>query len=236
MGRVSSYSKEMKLKIVKRYLSGESAMALANEYRLKGKHGDDLVRKWSKQYQAIGERCFNLTKMNKTYNKTIKLSAINEYIEGKGTLESIVNKYGISDKSILRGWVIKYNSHIDIMDYDPKPEVYMAKSRKTTYEERVEIVKYCLEHEQNYKETAIKYGVNYAQVYSWVKKYKQEGEDGLLDHRGRNKLESEMTDEEKLRYQIKKLEAKTAYLEMENKALKKLEEIERRSVKGKHKK
>jgi len=112
----------------------------------------------------------------------------------------------------------------------------MAKSRKTTYEERVEIVKYCLEHEQNYKETAIKYGVNYAQVYSWVKKYKQDDEAGLLDRRGKNKLESEMTDEEKLRYQIKKLEAKTAYLEMENKALKKLEEIERRSVKGKRKK
>ena len=92
------------------------------------------------------------------------------------------------------------------MDYDPKPEVYMAKSRTTTYEERIEIIEYCLEHEKNYKDTALQYGVNYAQVYSWVKKYKQQGEDGLLDRRGRNKLESEMTEEEKLKYQLKKLE------------------------------
>ncbi len=226
----------MKLEIVKRYLKGESAAALADEYRLKGENGQRTIATWSAKYIEQGEECFSSYKRNKRYSKAFKMQAIEDYLEDKGSLESIVNKYGISDKSILRGWVMKYNSHIEITDYNPKPEVYMAKSRKTTYEERVEIVKYCLEHEQNYKETAIKYGVNYAQVYSWVKKYKQDDEAGLLDRRGKNKLESEMTDEEKLRYQIKKLEAKTAYLEMENKALKKLEEIERRSVKGKRKK
>ncbi len=236
MGRCSGYSKEMKLEIVKRYLKGESPTALANEYRLEGKHGQRTIRKWSTKYKEQGEGCFNPSNRNKHYSKVIKMRAIEDYLEGKGSLESIVNRCGISDKSLLRNWIIKYNSHIEITDYDPKPEVYMAKSRKTTYEERLEIVKYCLEHHQNYKETATKYGVNYAQVFSWVKKYKQEGKEGLLDRRGRNKLESEMTEEEKLKHQLKKLEAKNTYLEMENKALKKLEEIERRSVKGKRKK
>ena len=32
MGRKIKYSKEMKLEIIKRYLNGESASALANEY------------------------------------------------------------------------------------------------------------------------------------------------------------------------------------------------------------
>ena len=32
MGRKAKYSKELKLEIVKRYLKGESASALANEY------------------------------------------------------------------------------------------------------------------------------------------------------------------------------------------------------------
>jgi hypothetical protein len=34
MGRKAKYSKELKLEIVKRYLKGESASALANEYAL----------------------------------------------------------------------------------------------------------------------------------------------------------------------------------------------------------
>ncbi len=37
------------------------------------------------------------------------------------------------------------------------------------------------------------------------------------------------------RYQLKKIKAKNTYLEMENKALKKLEEIERRMIRGKSK-
>lgn len=41
----------------------------------------------------------------------------------------------------------------------------MTKGRKTTYEERVEIVKYCIEHEMDYAQTAEKYQVSYQQIY-----------------------------------------------------------------------
>ncbi|MBU5317509.1 helix-turn-helix domain containing protein, partial [Clostridium bornimense] len=55
----------------------------------------------------------------------------------------------------------------------------MAKSkRKTTIEERKEIVKYCIEHGNDYKNTAEKFSVFYTQVYTWVRKYKVDGEDG----------------------------------------------------------
>ena len=54
----------------------------------------------------------------------------------------------------------------------------MAKARrKTTIDERKEIVNYCIEHNRNYKETAALYNVSYSQVYSWMKKYDSEGED-----------------------------------------------------------
>ena len=164
------------------------------------------------------------------------MAAIHDYLNGVGGLTYITNKYEISSDEVLRKWIMKYNSHIETKDYDPKPEVYMAKARKTTYEERVEIVNDCLEHELNYKETAVKYGVNYAQVYTWVKKYKANGEEGLSDKRGCKKTETEMTVEEKLRHELKKSEAKRKYLEMENAALKKLEEIERREIREKSKK
>ncbi|MGB9813665.1 MAG: transposase [Thermovenabulum sp.] len=51
----------------------------------------------------------------------------------------------------------------------------MTNGRKTTYDERVEIVKYCIEHQNNYAETAQKYQVSYQQVYTWVSKYENGG-------------------------------------------------------------
>lgn len=56
----------------------------------------------------------------------------------------------------------------------------MPKGRKTSKEERVEIVKYCINNERNYKEAADKYKVSYNQVYTWVKKYDSNGDAGLL--------------------------------------------------------
>ena len=230
MGRKLKYSKEAKLEIVRRYIEGESATKLSQEFSIGVKYPERMILEWRHKYEALGESAFNTTDKNKTYSKKLKLAAISDYLNGEDSMEMTVNKYGISSKSVLINWLNKYNSHIETKDYDPKPEVYMAKSRKTTYEERIDIVKYCLEHELNYKETAVKYGVNYAQVYVWVKKYKENGEEGLTDKRGRKKTESEMTVEEKLRHQLKKEQARNKYLEMENAALKKLEEIERREI------
>lgn len=235
MGRKAKYSKAIKLEIVKRYIEGESAVELSQEFSIEGKHSSKQISDWRRKYEAIGENAFNSSHRNKSYSKELKEAAIKDYLNGLGSLRDIAHKYQISEKGILRKWVIKYNSHIETKDYSPKPEVYMAKSRKTTYEERLEIVTYCLEHEGNYKETAIKYGVNYAQIYAWVKKYKEHGEDGLTDKRGRKKPEVEMNEEEKLRHQLKKEQARNKYLEMENAALKKLEEIERREIVEKNK-
>lgn len=232
MGRKAKLSKETKLEIVNRYKAGESSSMLADIYDI---DGHTIVR-WFKVHESIGPSSFKHRKENKAYSKTLKETAINAYLSGEGSLGDISIKYKISSPEMLRKWIIKYNSHIETTDYDPKPEVYMTKSRKTTYEERIEAIDFCMKNNMNYKAAAIKYGVNYAQVYTWVQKYKAQGEEGLLDRRGKNKLESKMTEEEKLRHHLKKLKAKNAYLEMENKTLKKLEEIERQVIREKHKK
>lgn len=44
MGRKAKYSKELRLTIIKRYLKGESASALANEYDMP-KSADAQIRK-----------------------------------------------------------------------------------------------------------------------------------------------------------------------------------------------
>lgn len=104
----------------------------------------------------------------------------------------------------------------------------MTNGRKTTFDERVEIVQYCISHGKDYGATIEKYNVSYQQIYSWVKKYEAKGIDGLIDKRGKTKPEAELTDMDRLKAEMKMLEAKNIELEMENRLLKKLAEIERR--------
>jgi transposase-like protein len=236
MGRNIKYSKELKLEIVKRFSNGEAAKTLADIYEVTGRNGYIRIYEWRNQYEAMGERAFDNKPRNKRYSKELKLAAIQEYLNGEGSLETISNKYRISSTSILYKWLKKYNSRIEIKDYDPKPEVYMAKSRKTTVKERIEIVNYCLSNGKNYKAAAIQYGVNYAQVFSWTKKYIEYSEEGLNDKRGRKKPESELNEVEKLKLENKKLLARNKYLEMESEVLKKLEELESEMVREKYNK
>ncbi|VDG17772.1 helix-turn-helix domain-containing protein [Lactiplantibacillus mudanjiangensis] len=63
----------------------------------------------------------------------------------------------------------------------------MQRGRRATYEERLAIVDYTLTHANNYQEAADKFNVSYPQVYTWVRKFKQQGAAGLVDHRGRPK-------------------------------------------------
>ena len=87
---------------------------------------------------------------------------------------------------------------------------------------------FCIKNNDNYQLTSDKYNVSYQQVYSWVRKYKANGQDSLIDNRGKSKTFNEMSDSQRLMAQIKLLEAQNKRLEMENDFLKKLEEIERR--------
>ena len=105
----------------------------------------------------------------------------------------------------------------------------MAKSRKVSKEERIKIVKYCIEHDLDYVGTAKLYETTYANVFNWVKKYRENGEEGLSDNRGRKKIAEEDNSEvATLKRQLKQMERerKRALLEVE--LLKKLDEIERR--------
>jgi transposase-like protein len=121
-------------------------------------------------------------------------------LSGEGSVDDIVAKYNISSREVLRNWIKRYNANRELKDYDPKREVYMAEARRrTSIEERKEIVEYCLKHNRDYKESASIYDVSCSQVYSWVKKYDANGEEGLSDKRGRHKTDDEIGELERLR-------------------------------------
>lgn len=69
----------------------------------------------------------------------------------------------------------------------------MTKGRKTTYEERVEIVSFCISHSNDYDLTANKYKVSYQQVYTLVRKYNKKAYSTLVDRRGKHKSFEELS-------------------------------------------
>ena len=107
----------------------------------------------------------------------------------------------------------------------------MTTSRQTTKEERIKIAEDCIANGCNYGEVAIKYQVSYQQVYLWVKRYKDLGEAGLEDRRGKRKLNQEPRSElEKLQIENERLKHQLYMAEMERDLLKKLDELERKDL------
>ena len=77
-------------------------------------------------------------------NKTCKEYA--NSISSTKTYESdeICKKYGIRSKAKLQTWIKKYNSHEELKSSGTGGSFIMTKGRKTTFDERVEIVQYRL--------------------------------------------------------------------------------------------
>lgn len=165
---------------------------------------------------------------NKKYSVELKLQAVQDYLSGGGSLRELCKKYGIKHNRQLGNWIMWYNRHKEFKERQGAgTEIYMAKGRKTTLEERIEIVEYCIEHGKDYPATIEKYGVSYQQIYSWVRKYEEKGIDGLRDGRGRSKPVEEMTDIEKLQAENRLLKAQLRDKEVEMLLLKKLQGLER---------
>lgn len=185
------------------------------------------VQQWIRNYESMGAEAFTLNG-HKKYPKELKQQAVSDYLAGHGSLDDICKKYAIRSKAKLQIWIKKYNGHEELKSSGTGGSIIMTNGRKTTFEERVEIVQYCIAHDHNYAETAANYKVSYQQARSYTLKYEAGGVEALRDRRGKRKSKEAMTELEKLRAEVKILRAEKERAEMEASFLKKLEEIERR--------
>lgn len=214
---------EEKLRIVEQYLSGKISYLEASK---RANVSVSTFRRWAVRYKSEGPLGLLAQERNRNYSKETKRAAVLDYLAGKGSMEKICEQYKIRDIRQLREWLKVYHRHEDFTIQTGGS--HMTKSRDTTLEDRVEIVKVCIANGNDYGGTALKYQVSYQQVYTWVRKYRAMGEVGLEDRRGRRAgtLPSR-TPEEELRDRIAQLERKNFDLEMENALLKKVRELER---------
>ena len=122
---MSKYSKESIIKTCEEYLScNSSKLELCNKYGIHYKNGKSIIDDWIPRYLEDGADAFLSTVGNKVYLSSDKISAVEDYIEGKGSLRTIAAKYGISSKETLRQWVLLYNANRALQDYNPQREVY----------------------------------------------------------------------------------------------------------------
>ena len=226
MSRRAKYTIEAKIQAAEQYLQGEASAAQIAAGMGLQESGSRTIREWAAIYRENGIEGFHLTKGNRGYTAEMKRQAVEDYLQGVGSQGEICRKYQIPSKATLRQWIKVYNSNGELRDYKPMPEVYVAMRKKTTKEERQEIVTYCLGHGKDYKGTAAKYEVSYSQVYQWVRNYEGYGETGLEDRRGKRKSDDEVDELERLRRENLRLKAKLQESERLNLLLKKVKEFE----------
>lgn len=216
---------EEKVRAVLEYLNEDTSQEIIAK-----KYGVSLAsfQTWIRKYESEGENGLKPSVTYKKYSKETKYSAVLDYLNGTASQEEICKKYRISSKVQLQRWILWYNGHNELRDSPSGGNKIMTKARKTTFDERIEIVKYCIANDKNYASTMEKYNVSYQQIYLWVRKYEQKGIDGLVDGRGKAKAESDLTEIDRLKAKNQILEAEKKRLEMEINVLKKLQEVERR--------
>lgn len=219
------YSYEFKCEVITAYQSEDYTL---NEICLKYKVHKTTIYNWLDKIERYGLSGLEKLKTQKRYSKELKEAAVKDYLSGEYSQRDVIRKYDISSKLALHKWIKKYNSHRALKDTGKGRSNSMTKGRKTTLEERIQIAIHCIDNEKDYRTTAEIYEVSYQQVYQWVSKYESGGAAALKDRRGRTKEEPELSPEEKIKLEMKKLERENERLKVENMFLKKLEEIERR--------
>jgi Transposase and inactivated derivatives len=225
MVRKSKVSSETKIDFVRRYLEGKTSISC--EARRLGINPKS-IEQWISIYESLGTDGLITKSENATYSSNLKMQAVLDYLKGQSSYRIICIKYGIRSYSQLRRWVLKYNGHERLKSSGTGGASYMTEGRKTTFDERVEIVQYCIAHEHDYLETSEQYKISYQQARNYTIKYESGGVEALADNRGKRKPVEQMTELEKLRAENKILRAEKERAEMETLFLKKLEEIERR--------
>ena len=227
MSRKSKIDPVLKVQLVEQYLRDEIGVREAGRLAGLSGNGTDSFRKWVAIYQNEGPSGLLDQVHNKHYPLELKLSAVNDYLHGEGSLLEIMRRYGVRSKKVLQDWIKQYNTHGKISARTSGGGSYMGKGRQTTPEERLEIVRDCLANDKNYGTMALKYNCSYQQVRNWVLRYENMGTAGLEDRRGRRAgTQPARTPEEELRDKIAELERRNRDLQMENDLLKKVRELE----------
>ena len=178
------------------------------------------------KYKNFGVESLQMQSRNKSYSESFKHKVIEAYRNGEGGYSDLAVKYKISNYALIARWVLGYNNiktthsesgGIDIM------------GRKTSLNERIDVINYLINNELDYQGTALKFKVSYQQVYTWYKKYQVSGVDGLNDKRGIKKQTETLSELEQLKRENERLKKELYLSEAAKEVFKKKRELEEKA-------
>lgn len=135
---------QQRIDAVTAYLAGAgSYQAVAEQFQISSRTLRDLVA----LYQYHGPDALKSSVTNNTYPPELKRQAVEEYQSGQGTQRDICLKYNIRARTQLRNWIRQYGSGDLSSAAPPRANPRKKKTipgRKTTLDERINIVSHCL--------------------------------------------------------------------------------------------
>lgn len=219
-----TYSTTTKLRLLSQFQNiNESLKVFADYHNV----GAGSLKRWIQQYLTGGLANLERPVHNRRYPKKLKLRAVHDYRNHRLPTREILLKYDIRGLSQLRNWVILYNN-----GKEPVRKRVRKMGRKVSYDEKIEIVKWVLKHNHDYKQAAQKFDITYSRAYAWTQKYEQANDwTALKDRRGKTRGRQPADREEQLLKEIRDLKAKLREREVQIAFSKKLIEISNREVK-----
>lgn len=142
------YDETFKKQVIQEYNAGGiSCYALGKKYGVDEK----CVRSWCRLYKQFGEEYLTVNHANLNYSTEFKQQVVNAYLTGGKTYQSVTAEFGIFSPTTVRQWVMMYNNHEELKESRPEGLISMVKNttRKTTLEERIQIVEFCIANNNN---------------------------------------------------------------------------------------
>ncbi|WP_125685034.1 helix-turn-helix domain-containing protein [Levilactobacillus yonginensis] len=189
---------------------------------------DSTIRSWRELYKRDGLDGLKERHIWTRYSAKTKQQAVEAYLNGEGSLVEISNRFGLRSNTQLHDWIKKfqYNGTNKSLTATPSRRQVRIMSRKTTFEERIEIVEYVTAGKHSYSQASEHFNVSYQQVRAWVLKSKDGGYTALKDGRGRTKPVEEMTEVERLKLENRQLKAQLKEQEVMELFAKKFRELQ----------
>lgn len=227
MGRKSIYSQEFKIKCVQDHIDGLPYSQIIKENGL-SKNDLKMLRTWVTKYLRSGSSALESVSTKSNYSDDLKQMAVQDYLSNEASYLKIATKYGISSESVLRNWVLAHNIGLQTEETNMKRNeveqktLKRRKAKKFSLAQKEEAIKWCIDHDRNYHETADKYGCSYQQIYSWCSKAENKGIEALEDNRGKRKSQELLSSKELLLKENEQLKKENEMLRRQAELLKKL--------------
>ena len=144
MGRKSKYSADFKLMIIHE----AETLGITRTSR-KYSISDHTIRTWKLIYKYQGIQGLEPTHSNNTYSREYKASLVEEYQKSDEKLEEFAIRHGLRGRTQLSQWIMGYNESI-LEDHRSGKRDSGMKGRKTTFDERLEIIEQLIRHDVDY--------------------------------------------------------------------------------------